>query len=101
LEIAYEKSQKEYSITCEIEESRRLRLSLLCLDEENADLQDQLLEREERVDELEEALERDSKVFEEQEIEIEGLRGELRKRAREIESLKVGCCIRLWLLLTA
>lgn len=89
LEIALDKSSKNFSLTCEQEESRRLRTDLLFLQEENGELQSQLIEREERVDILEEDYEEQTAVLEQLNVSMNNLHVELRGRLKEVDRLKV------------
>lgn len=83
-----ERSQKIFSLTCEQEESRRLRVNLLLLQEENADLQYELLEREELVDALEYEGEEQNATIEALTHSIGNLKLELKNRLKEAERLK-------------
>lgn len=88
--MALEKSQKNWSLTCEQEESRRLRTDLLFLQEENGDLQSQLIEKEERVDSLEEDYEEQTAVLQRLNVSMSNLQLQLRGQMKEVDRLKVG-----------
>ena len=80
---------RQIDVTCEIENSRRLRLKLLLLQDDNDGLKVQLTQSDDYIDDLEESLEQAANQISAQGNEIDRLNEELRVSLRSHDVLKV------------
>ncbi|KAL8930881.1 MAG: hypothetical protein Q9208_000422 [Pyrenodesmia sp. 3 TL-2023] len=88
LELAYEKSLHEHDITHESEEYRRLRVQLLLLELDKDDLHAQIAEDDDYFRRAEVDQDALKERINQMEARLEKAQGELRMKAREIETLK-------------
>ena len=89
LQTAYEMCLFRSELLYEEERERQLRLKLLLLEDDNDELQEQLSVEDRRNRDLEISIEDTQSRLTAMENEAERLRGEIRMKNRELETLKV------------
>lgn len=89
LEALYQETLHETELVVKDEDSRRLRLRILLMEEEMADLNEQLSGDDERITDLEQERDDLKTQLEEGEEEARRIDGNLRMSSREINGLKV------------
>ncbi|KAI9836835.1 MAG: hypothetical protein M1819_001000 [Sarea resinae] len=87
-ELASETILRDVKIICEQEETRRIRVRLLLLEDENDDLRDQLAQDDDRIDELERSLDDLRAELDEREADLQRAQTDLRAKTRESDTLK-------------
>ena len=86
---AYERTCQEVDAVCRIEETRRLRLQRILLEDENQDLHAQLEEDDGRIDRLETSILDIQTDLDVALRDSEAAQRDLKTRTREVENLKV------------
>jgi predicted nucleic acid-binding Zn-ribbon protein len=89
LELEYEESIRKTDCIIKDEETRRLRLKILLLEDENNNLHNQLAFEDDRVDGLECEIVDLQKKLEETDAESHRYQGEIWSQARELNNMKV------------
>jgi hypothetical protein len=89
LELSYQRSVEESKLVLKDEDTRRLRLRILLLEDLNDELHQQLDIEGDRIDAMEKDQTRVQRLLKEAEVDLRRRDGEVRKQARELSDMRV------------
>lgn len=87
--LAYEASQRQVEVVCDVEKARQLRLNILMLEDANDDLHTQLAQDDEHIQQYQKSRDEVHSQLENETRESERVRADLRLKNRELDTLKV------------